>query len=241
MKKQHLIPVILIALYACAGSAGGEEKSVCKVENLELGCDSADVYNRFLEMEEAINTTFDEKSTVISYEDRLQMRKDITDYYSENEQLLDAVYQALKKKNATLFDPVEINKMRTDEIALFEKDMLVRDEAKAFLEEVEFSQYETDTTLYDYAGEKHYLILKIKNTSDKTVNSLMVSKNKEIDGEIHYQTTPSTYLFMPEQLSPRPADESSVAVLEPGQTLFLSFETSDKKKVKPEIVGVTFQ
>lgn len=241
MKRQNLIPVIMIMLCACSSAEENEITEPCKVENLELGCDSADVYNRFLEMEEAINTTFDEESTVISYEDRLQMRRDVTAYYSKNEKILDAVYQSLKKEASTHFDPAEINKMRAEEIALFEKNLLVRDEARAFLEEVEFSQYETDTTMYEYAGEKHYLILKIKNTSDKTVSSLVVSKNMEIDGEMHYQTTPTTYLFMPEQLSPRPADEGSVAVLEPGQTLFLSFETNDEKKAKPEIVGVTFQ
>jgi len=113
--------------------------------------------------------------------------------------------------------------------------MVDREKMNALLEKLSISTYEKDTLLSSFGSTEHLLVMQINNTSDKTITSIAIEKNYQIDGKMQRASVPTYYIFTADQIHPTP----ETAELLPGSRLTLTFKTSADKKAMPVIVDIS--
>lgn len=218
---------------SCASNEN--ETEPCDVLGVTIDCEKSTIYNKLLAINEEINNTFEDGAAPLTLEEELKLRKDFVDHYQKNQKMIEAIYSSIKDSIGASFPPEELFKMRSNEVEHFKKKMDDREKTNALLKNLSISTYEKDTLLSGYGSTEHYLVMQINNTSDKTITSIAIEKNYQIDGKMQRASVPTYYIFTPDQIHPTP----ETAELLPGSRLTLTFKTSTDKKAMPTIVDIS--
>lgn len=211
------------------------ETESCDVLGVTVDCEKSKIYNKLLAINEEINKTFEDGAAPLTLEEELKLREDFVDLYQKNQKMIEAAYSSIKDSIGASFPPEELFKMRSNEVEHFKKKMVDREKTNALLETLSISTYEKDTLISEYGSTEHYLVMQINNTSDKTITSIAIEKNYQIDGEMQRASVPTYYIFTTDQIHPTP----ETAELLPGSRLTLTFKTSTDQKAIPTIVDIS--
>lgn len=226
--------VLAFGLFTSCTSNENETES-CDVLGVTVDCEEGAIYNKLLTLNEEINNTFEDGAEPLTLEEELKLREAFVDHYQTNQKMIEAVYSSIKDSIGASFPPEELFKMRSNEVEHFKKKMVDREKMNALLETLSISTYEKDTLLSSYGSTEHLLVMQINNTTDKTITSIAVEKNYQIDGKMQRASVPTYYIFTTDQIHPTP----ETAELLPGSKLTLTFKTSSEKKAIPVIVDIS--
>lgn len=210
----------------------------CKIGNVTIECEKADLYKDFLQKEQAINNTFDKFAKRLSLSENLELRKDIVQFYESNNAELQSVYENIKDSVFGSRSPKEIFEMRNEEINYFSQEIEEREEAKDFINKLSISELKLDTAFYEDGEKFVFWKMNIHNTSDSTITGVLVDKIFEIDGELERPDQPTHYMLSKDMIAPTPIDDP---IVRPNDTLILTFDYSKKGTPKPEVLKFFFQ
>lgn len=230
--KLIVFPSVFLFFASC------EMNENCEIGNVAIDCEKADVYNTFVQKEQAINSTFDKFAKRLSIAENLELRKDIVQYYEQNNVELQSVYEMIKDSIFGSRSPKEIFEMRNEEINYFSGEMEKRAESKVFIKTLNISELKLDSTLYEGGDSYVFWEMKIHNTSDSTITGVLVDKIYEVNGEMILPDNPTSYLLSKDMIAPTPMGDP---VVRPNDTLILTFDYSKEGMPKPDILRFFFK
>ena len=224
-----LTPLLVLALIVISC----KESRVCNHNGTDIPCGYYDLYTNLSDIESKINASFDD-DVYMSFEDSYALREQWMALYTSKRDSLEEAFNLVDA--SAQFSMME--EMRPAEMEYFKKQKEERAMIKDFLSQLSITAEKVDTSFWEGGTPMPYLMWTITNNSDSTFGSLQIERHIKADGKIISSESVS-YLFSKEQISPIPG-ESEDAIVKPGASVVLSFKTSNKGEISPEITGIGF-